>query len=265
MLRYVFLFFIGSISTLFIFSRKIEASQKVQRYTVSWIPRKLNYNPEQLNLELKNATTRDEARKIIKLKQFKNARIIILERVDGNPPVWWFISTEQYQEKSEEFDVLRSKGRHNYTVEELSDLKELITDTLVLLDTINIRIKLRDQSHKGLSYLLKFSCSNEGPYTLVDKDPSLIYLFPEQIRCKERYVRFELLNGIGSKTLLASAVIFRPDEDDKDMLKHIFNDWRQAHPDHTIKELEEFYLTVLTRMYGRVLSQSLSNWMHKME
>ena len=99
-----------------------------------------SYTKSQLSAELALATTRKQALDIIRAKK-KSSGTITIAVSRGNDTYYWYpLMDGKMQESEDDHILLQSRNSSSLNFYQLSDFKALFRDTLVLLDTLSIKL-----------------------------------------------------------------------------------------------------------------------------
>jgi len=233
-----------------------------QIYTVSFLPRKAHYDPDTLTKELSRASTREQARKIIISKQFIACKLILLEHKPGRPLVWWFINTGDNTESFKDFTVLRSKGLSTLMVTRLGDFREIIHDTLLLLDTLRLEVHLQEPGYRDADFILEFACDTQPEASSSSiAGRTTLSLYPGMVKCSTAYTKFVLRNKYNPGRKLTTAMLTVLDPEKEAVARTLVLDYRKANPTLQNDILEEFAENVMIVLYGTPPRGSVHQWL----
>lgn len=232
-------------------------------YSLSFLPRKAGGDVVALEKELASAKSRDAVRNII-FKQRLNpcCEVVILETTATKRQVWWFINLGKKTESFSDFTVLRSKSITQATVSRVAAFKEIIKDTLLLLDTLSIAIKLRDAGYSDSAFVLEKTCNGKtSTATAPVGDENSLLFYPAMVSCESGYEQITLVNNFNRERKLATAIITSLNPEQEALIKAIAADCLKRNPNSNAEDFEDFINEVMCTKVGVPQRKALHTWL----
>ena len=236
--------------------------RKTPKFTVVHLPRKLNYDKAKLNEELSTATSKEAVRKILRVKNFRAALIIIQIQQDSLARTWT-INTGSKTEADHDNIILQSRGSSTTRFYKISDFKNFFRDTLVLFDTLTIELYIHDEDYPDDQYYLAYTC---GTKTLSrQKIPfdnfKLVFSKALLMGCADKPIEAGIYNYKTPDRMLASGKIAFLTEEQKEALLDIAGFYKKQNPSYTTKELANQVTSYCSKNFGTPFFPQLIEWL----
>lgn len=250
---------------LFSLSASVVAQQfykKTQQFTVIHLPRKLNYDKTRLNAELATATNKEAVRKILRLKNFRAALIIIQIKEDSLTRTWT-INTGSNTESDHDNIILQSRGSTNTRFYKIGDFKNLFRDTLALFDTLTIELYIHDEDFPSDQYYLAYTCGSKilSRQKIPFDNWKLVFSKALLTGCFDKPIEATIYNYKTPDKLLASGKIAFLTDEQKEALLGIAAFYKQQNPGATNKELANQVNSYCSKHFGTPFFPQLMEWL----
>jgi len=234
-------------------------------FTVVHLPRKVGYNKKKLNTEIASATNKEAVKKILKLKNFPAATIIIQIQKDEDHSSWWTINTTTKYDREEDNIILQSRNSTSTKFYKLSGFKSLFKDTLALLDTLSIELFIHDEDYPDDQYLISYTCKTQSPFE--EKIPLLgwkLIVAPDILKnCNEKIATVKIINNNNPSRILASCNLTFFSQEQKDAILALAFFYRNSHPESKIKDIANFIASYSSKEFGTPFFPQLIEWLTK--
>lgn len=254
------------------FSQKPEPA-----FQVVHLPRKTEYSKDKLNEEVTKAKDKEAVRRIIRLKNFPSAQIIIQIKNKDNQYSWWTLNTTTGYEKEDNDIILQSKTGHIVksdsaakhkaaripVVQHPGDFNKIFKDTLLLADTLFVSLELNDNDHPYDGYQFTFACSNGkiGSEKIPAKNKKLVLAGSLFQSCNENFQAFSLYNKKNPSERLAYCIIRFLTAEEKEAILSMASYYRKTNPGATIDKITGYASAYIATQSASPLYPQLLHWL----
>lgn len=239
--------------------------KKGPQFTVVHLPRKTGYSKAKLNEEIATANNKELVRKILKLKNFPPATIIIRIQTDSSHITWWTLNSSSKIDREDDNIILQSRNSTSLKFYRLSDFKNLFKDTLVLLDTLTIELFLHDEDYPEDKFFISYNC--KAKKATIEKIPleewKLIFTKELFQACPDNFSLTKIYNENNPGRTLGSAYIRFLSEEQKEALLSFASFSKEANPSLKSKDIAFLTATYCSKTIGTPYFPQLTNWLEK--
>lgn len=198
--------------------------QIIPVFTIYSVPPNIEPAKLKLNDDIKSATTKDEVKKILKAKiaNFKTGRILVIY----NRNQWFTIYPDMKQEVTKDIIVTQTKGIEKINIDYKSDFRKLFKDTLVILDTLSLKVFLQDEdNYINTNYYFNYICGNSKKeirsFIPVKDDKKLLICHDIFNSCKTNRISIKLYNKADEYQILGDCLLVFLTKEEKEELKQV--------------------------------------------
>jgi len=210
-------------------------------FKVISLPAKLNYNKDRLTGELSKASSKDDVRSVIRAKHFPPSKIVFKIVFSPDNFYWWTLNTGDKKEMEDDHIILQSRNSASLNFYTLSDFKTLFRDTLVLFDTLAVKLSLHDEAYPDD----KFMFNNR----LVPLAGETLLITPRLI---EGFNTVTITNGGNPERQLAHCRIHFLSREEKEEMRALLKDLKDSQTRLTMTEKAALLATYIAKSYGSV-------------
>ena len=220
-----------------------------------------SYSKTQLSAELAAAKNRKEALDIIRSKKKSLGTITIAVSQGANTYYWYPLMDGKIQETEDDHIVLQSRNSTSLNFYQLSDFKTLFRDTLVLLDTLSVKLYLHNDNYPDDKFVILSRCNN-GPdiTTPIPISGERLLIIPGLVRdCRD----ISIINLENPDRTLAVCRLRFLTNTEKDDLLGLAKDIQQDQPAMPTKEKAALLENYIQMKYGAVYFPQLVQFLEK--
>lgn len=220
-----------------------------------------SYTKSQLSAELAQVKTRKQALDIIRAKTKSSGTITIAVSQGGNTYYWYPLMDGKIRDNEDDHILLQSRNSSSANFYQLSDFKALFRDTLVLLDTLSIKLYLHNERYPDDKFVVLPRCNNTPvtpvPIPLAD---SRLLIVPGLVSgCNE----ISMINLENPDRTLAACRLRFLDKTQQQDLSGLAQDIREDQPALTTKETAAILENFIRLKYGAVYFPQLIQFLEK--
>ncbi|HWR34184.1 MAG TPA: hypothetical protein VN451_11685, partial [Chitinophagaceae bacterium] len=243
--------------------------------------RKTEYSKDKLNEEVNKAKDKEAVRRIIRLKNFPSAQLIIQVQHKNKIFSWWTINTTTGYEREDDDIILQSKTSWNekkdqtavrqpgdslvWKVKSLADFKDVFRDSLVLLDTLYIEPHLQNEEYPNDGYKIAYVCKNGR--IVNEKIPSykgkLVLTSSLFNSCDEAASFVALSNKKNKADVLVSAYLRFLSAEEKEAILAMADLFKKTNPGSDIETVARFVAAYSSLESGKPHYPQLVSWLRK--
>ena len=229
-------------------------SQDQQQFSIIHLPAKYGIDKSLLNASLAKMKTQKDVLTLLRSNpKLSNAQLVI-RITKNNQNSWWKINFEKAQQKNGEWVVMQSKNVSTGRITKLRDIKLIFTDTLVVIDSLQIDLLIQDANHQLNGYYFTY---NSGTDTVTYKSPFVSdrngrILLKKALfeSCSDLLIpNTQLRNNVGNQRL-SNGVIRFLSNDEKEELVALFQELRSMISGISETEAVNYLMGYIKENYG---------------
>lgn len=258
---------------------EIQAQKTEPIFQVVHLPRKTEYSKEKLNEEISKAKDKEAVRRILRLKNFPSAQIILQVTNKDNKLSWWTINTTTSYEREDQDVILQSKTAHIVLaggtvadstvvipkVQYPGDFNTIFKDTLLLVDTLLINLQLQNDDYPRDGYQFNYACSNGkiGREKIPVNDRKMMIAPGLFESCKENYQAFSLYNKKHPSERLAYCITRFLTSEEKETILSMVACYQKINPAADMKKTAAFASAYMATQSASPFYPQLLQWLKK--
>jgi hypothetical protein len=234
-------------------------------FQVIHLPRKANYSKDKLNTELSSLKDKEAVKKLLRSKNFPaNTSLIIYISRPNNQSSYWTINTSSPGDKEDNRIILQSRDNATTKIFKLTEFKNLLKDTLAIIDTLSLELLIRDDDYPGDEYTLSSLCGKtKTESTIPFVDGKLVFTKDLLKGCNGNVAVSTLHHQNNHERKLASFQMNFLSAEQKETILSMAGFMAVEEPKKDTKEIALVVYGYALNHYGRFHFPQLLNWLEK--
>ena len=240
---------------------------QTQTFTILSIRRKATIDKTALNEKLKGARSRAEVSKILlnHLGGTRDAVVRILERKGKDSYLWWTFDNSNSKQSGSQLTVMGTRALNDdETIYKRYQFREIFRDTLVVIDTLKLKLALRDVTYPADQYYLQLNNTADRRSIPVLNGRELCFTTLVLDGTIGHYRKVSLHNEADTARTLSSGYLLCVDDSFKEELESLI---RALRLDKITDpgELADYAQEYLRQHYGgKVLRSNVYRWVERL-
>lgn len=235
-------------------------------FQLIYLSNDISYSAAKLSDEIKKVKSLDTVKAIVRNRITENKGYIVISYLKNGVYYRWQRRMGQVPEEStEKWDIFGTRGGDLTVITRPEQFSRFFYDTLIIIDTLNLRVTDRSRSGMEQAYSIWYNC---GDTTLEESVPvwdfnKLQFTASLLNRCEGRAAYMRLFHISQPSVALASCTLFFPEPELKQEWLAIAKGLKKSRPSLITSEVAGYLYSYIHKKYGRCVFEELNTWLAK--